>query len=103
MKNGTHLIVLLGVLILISSVMTACGTGAPASTSANPQTASTPLDGQALLQERCTRCHNLERVTSSHKSADQWQTTVTRMIGKGAQIDEQEQLILVNYLSLNYR
>ena len=106
MKKGNYVSSLLVLLILGGFVLTACGTGAPASTSSNSQdttTVSTTIDGQTLLQDRCTRCHTLERITSAHKTADEWQTTVVRMINKGAELNAQEQLTLVNYLSLNYR
>ncbi|SDB47408.1 hypothetical protein SAMN05660653_02320 [Desulfonatronum thiosulfatophilum] len=40
-------------------------------------------NGDALVQERCTQCHNLDRV---HRRAGQdmpwWERTVDRMIGK---------------------
>jgi cytochrome c5 len=64
-------------------------------------TPATP-DGAALLNERCTVCHSLTRVTSARKSADQWNQTVSRMVQNGAQLTSAEQTELVNYLAKTY-
>jgi hypothetical protein len=60
------------------------------------------LDGQALVEERCTVCHNLQTITGTKKSADGWQSTVERMIGKGAQLDDAEQAVVVEHLTEAY-
>ena len=59
-------------------------------------------DGEALLQERCTACHGLERTTSELKTWEQWEQTVDRMIDKGGQLDEQESTTLIDYLAATY-
>ncbi len=59
-------------------------------------------DGQALLDERCTICHNLNRVTSLRNTAGQWNRIVSRMIQNGAQLTPAEQTTLVNYLAKTY-
>jgi len=65
-------------------------------------TQATGGDGLALLNERCTVCHNLGRVTSLSASADQWNTIVSRMVQNGAQLTSAEQTVLVNYLAKTY-
>jgi cytochrome c5 len=60
------------------------------------------LDGQALLQDRCTRCHDLGRVEQTRKTADGWRTTVERMVGKGADLSPEEQEVLIQYLAQTY-
>jgi len=60
-------------------------------------------DGATLLRERCTLCHNLERVESARKSAEEWERTVSRMIGRGARLTAEEKTILVEYLATHYR
>jgi hypothetical protein len=55
------------------------------------------------MQERCSVCHSLVRITSSHKTADQWKATVERMITHGAQLSAQEEQTLVDYLAQNYK
>jgi len=59
-------------------------------------------DGAALLEERCTTCHNLERTTSARKTRDEWEKTVIRMVSKGAELNEEEQEILIEYLAETY-
>jgi cytochrome c5 len=59
-------------------------------------------DGAALLEERCTVCHGLERTTQAQKTAEEWEQTVMRMVGKGAQLAEDEQATLIEYLTATY-
>jgi cytochrome c5 len=60
-------------------------------------------DGETLLQERCTICHDLVRVTGAKKDRAGWEQTVDRMIGRGAQLNEAERVVLINYLTETYR
>jgi cytochrome c5 len=61
------------------------------------------LDGAALVSERCTVCHSAERIENAAKDRDQWEDTVKRMIGKGAQLTSDEKDILINYLAETYK
>jgi cytochrome c5 len=106
MRTKTILIMLV-LLVTLGMVLTACGSkSTPAATQpavSQPTTApAAGSDGQALLNDRCTKCHSLERVTSAHKSADQWSQTVTRMVSKGAILTTAEQQVLVDYLAKTY-
>jgi len=60
-------------------------------------------DGTALLETRCSVCHPSERPKAAKKSPEQWEATVTRMIGKGAKLTADEKKVLVNYLSNTYK
>ncbi len=62
---------------------------------------SVPI-GKTLLEERCTKCHDLSRVTSKSKTLEEWKTTIERMVNKGADLDMDEQEILINYLAETY-
>ena len=55
------------------------------------------------MQDRCSVCHSVGRVTSAHKTLDQWTTTVDRMITHGAQLNATEQQTLIDYLVANYK
>lgn len=66
------------------------------------QSAPVVLDGAALVQERCSVCHNLDRVENAQKSADEWAATVTRMVGKGAKLDQAEQEAVIQFLAQAY-
>lgn len=56
------------------------------------------LSGEELLQERCTVCHDLERVDSQDKDEAGWTATVDRMISYGAQLNAGERETLIQYL-----
>jgi len=68
----------------------------------NPPNSPFSTEGEALLQERCTACHGLSRVTREQKTRDEWEQTVTRMVGKGAQLNADEQAALIEYLAETY-
>lgn len=59
-------------------------------------------DGATLLQNRCTVCHNLDRVTSEKNSRAQWERIVNKMVKKGAQLNDNEKTTLIDYLAQNY-
>jgi cytochrome c5 len=101
-KRTTSPISILLLVLLVGTFLAACGADQTPAASTGNQPATTTLDGQTLLQERCTVCHSLDRVTSAHKTADQWTTTVERMVGKGAQLDAQEKQTLIDYLAQTY-
>jgi len=101
-KRTTSLISILLLVLLVGAFLAACGTSQTPAASTGGQPATTTLDGQALLQERCTVCHNLDRVTSAHKTTDQWTATVEKMVGNGAQLNAQEKQTLVDYLAQTY-
>ncbi|MGC8825499.1 MAG: hypothetical protein ACP5TV_00670 [Anaerolineae bacterium] len=54
------------------------------------------------MQERCTRCHSLDRVRQSRKSEADWKATVERMVGKGAALSAEEIEAVVRYLAQTY-
>ncbi len=71
--------------------------------SARAETSDTQVaSGAVLLEQRCTACHGLARVESTKKDRSEWERTVVRMVNKGAQLSEEEQEILIIYLTENY-
>ena len=90
--------------VLLAMTVVACsGTKQEGTTGGGAKTATpVPLDGKALASERCAKCHNLQRVEAAKKSADEWKTTVERMVGKGAQLNEAEQKAVMDYLAKAY-
>lgn len=94
MKMKNIVVFSLIVVIFLSLFLVACG-----SSSSTTQPAS---QGQALLQERCTKCHSLDEVTSLSLSADEWNQVVTSMVARGAQLNSDEQTVLVQYLAETY-
>jgi hypothetical protein len=55
-----------------------------------------------LLEERCTKCHDLGRVEQAKKTEEEWKATVERMVGKGAQLSQAEQTLVIQYLAETY-
>jgi hypothetical protein len=56
-------------------------------------------DGATLVNTRCSTCHSAQRGQTTSKTRQQWEQTVTRMVGKGAKVNEREQVVLVDYLA----
>ncbi len=71
-------------------------------------TVETPIalaedEAAALLEQRCSVCHPSARPKSKQKTPEQWEATVTRMMGKGAQLTPEEKKGLIDYLSKTYK
>ena len=96
-------IALLSLVVALVALVACGGTGqdaAPGSGSSKETPAA--LDGQALTQERCTKCHDLGRVQQAKKTQDAWKATVERMVGKGAELTQAEQDAVIGYLAKTY-
>jgi len=92
-----HMQAALLALIALVLFLAACSSGSPGGSI----TQETALDGATLLQERCTICHPLSRVTSKHLSSDEWKSVVDLMVKRGASLTSDEQTILIDYLAAN--
>ena len=97
-KRTISVISILLVIILMGILLVACGSSSPAPATSGGSSAG----GLTLMQQRCSACHSLSRVTSVQKTAAQWKSTVDRMINNGAQLTPAEEQTLVNYLAQNY-
>jgi ferredoxin-NADP reductase len=54
---------------------------------------------EELMQKRCARCHNLDRVVGARKDARGWLATINRMRGlPGSGISEPDARIILSYL-----
>jgi cytochrome c5 len=80
------------------------GTPEPEEPTATSEPTAEPAapEGQVLLEERCTACHGLDRVANVQKSREEWEATVDRMVGYGAELSESERTILLDYLVETY-
>jgi cytochrome c5 len=74
----------------------------PTEPPAEEEPTAPPDEGMNLLEDRCTVCHGLDRVTRAQKTADEWAQTVDRMIDKGTQLDADERDVLIDYLTQTY-
>jgi mono/diheme cytochrome c family protein len=68
------------------------------------QAATAPSsDIKNLAETACSACHSFDRVSSSHMTADEWVTTVDRMVGKGAALTTDQAAAVAAYLAQTYK
>lgn len=61
-------------------------------------------EASGLMQKRCSKCHNLDRVVGARKDTQGWIGTVNRMrVMAGAGISESEARTIISYLVLQNR
>lgn len=78
----------------------------PAATEAMPEPtaaqmeepAAAKIDVEALIIEKVAGNHDVERIFNAVKTREEWEETLDRMIGYGAQISEEEKQIIIDYL-----
>jgi ferredoxin-NADP reductase len=72
---------------------------------AHAQAVTIDLDRASdLMQRRCSKCHNLDRVVGARKDAEGWRNTVDRMRAlPSAGISEAEAQTIIVYLASQYR
>src|SRR4051812_36823538 len=58
--------------------------------------------GKATLTEACTQCHGTGQITAQRRTPDEWADVVSRMVGVGAIVSDQQHAEIVAYLSANY-
>ncbi len=87
----------IALVVVVAGIVSACR-GAEQ----EPTAEQAVVEGEVLLEERCTECHGLERATTAEKTRAAWEETVSRMIDKGAELNDEETTILVEYLAGNY-
>ena len=79
------LVVALGALVAVSAI-SGCRSKPPAQ----------------LVEERCVGCHALTIVENSHKSPEEWEATITRMVRLGTKLSDREAEAVIAYLSETY-
>jgi cytochrome c5 len=107
-------------LFLLAFILSACAstspvvvpTEKPAENQPQPATAvpqatvvqqnAPAIDGATILENQCAACHSPDRAKQQRKTHDQWDQTVSRMIGKGAVLSDAEKKALVDYLTATY-
>jgi glyoxylase-like metal-dependent hydrolase (beta-lactamase superfamily II) len=60
------------------------------------------LDGKAILENACTVCHGINRVSNLKLTPPEWTTIVDRMKGRGAEVNDAETKALLEYLVKTY-
>jgi mono/diheme cytochrome c family protein len=58
--------------------------------------------GKEILEKKCSTCHAPEQVTTFGRSMEEWHEVVVNMIDLGAEVNEEETKVLVEYLAKNW-
>lgn len=58
--------------------------------------------GKEILEKKCSTCHAPEQVTTFGRSAEEWHEVIVTMIDLGAEVNEEEAKVLVEYLAKNW-
>lgn len=59
-------------------------------------------EGKELIADRCSSCHSLEPVVKLNLDRNAWKEMVVKMVGYGAQMDDKEVDLAVDYLTKNF-
>jgi hypothetical protein len=63
-----------------------------------PTLPAAEIDVEALIREKLSGHHSENRIFDATKTREEWNTTIDRMIGYGAKINEEEKKIIIDYL-----
>ncbi|RJP84216.1 MAG: hypothetical protein C4518_20165 [Desulfobacteraceae bacterium] len=104
--NRTNVMLVLAWLVMIA-VLVPCNSGSSQPTQVPESITTAPaempaLDGATLLDTRCSACHSADKPKHEKETHEQWEKIVTRMIGKGAKLNDAEKKVLVDYLAKTY-
>src|SRR5215467_5587940 len=114
-KNQLNLLMPIGLTIFVLAFVLVASTAAPylvrvsktEEVSIDPAHGPVTIDlNQAsdLMQKRCSKCHNLDRVVGARKDAQGWLATVNGMRARpDAGISETDVQTIVSYLASQYR
>jgi cytochrome c5 len=58
--------------------------------------------GKKILLNTCTMCHDLGRIKSGRRSAEEWEETLISMLNEGAPLSEAEFPVIHDYLSKHF-
>lgn len=58
--------------------------------------------GKATLMEACTQCHGEGQIIAQHRAPEDWSEVMSRMVGFGASISDNQQAEILAYLNTNY-
>ncbi len=93
----------------IANVAFAQPLGSPPASSPTPTAKGSPqlneqqkTQANAVLQRACTSCHGMDLIAGQPRSRDEWTDVVSRMVGNGAQLNDDEYNMLIDYLATQY-
>jgi viroplasmin and RNaseH domain-containing protein len=70
---------------------------------ANAENATLPPGPmQAKVKAACTQCHAASKLTSQHKTRQEWNDQLDKMVGLGANVPDEDRKAFLNYLTKNF-
>ena len=57
---------------------------------------------QSKVKAACTQCHTAARITQQHKTREEWNAQLDKMIGLGANVPDEDRQKFLNYLTKNF-
>jgi cytochrome c5 len=58
--------------------------------------------GKEILLNTCTMCHDLGRIKTGRRSAEEWEETLSSMLNEGAPLSDAQFPVIHQYLSRHY-
>jgi mono/diheme cytochrome c family protein len=58
--------------------------------------------GRELVEDVCTYCHNLDRLSGKELSREEWRGLTKGMISEGPPVTDEELSLILDYLAKNY-
>jgi hypothetical protein len=59
-------------------------------------------EGKELVVEKCSTCHDLDRIPARRRDRYGWEDVVDSMRSRGAEISDEERTKIVDYLNAHY-
>lgn len=56
-------------------------------------------DVETLIIDRCSACHPADRVFNADLTAEEWDETIDRMIDYGAELNDEEKALMIDWLT----
>lgn len=91
----------------LDCLIVVCGTLALFQATPEPLLAQAPASlpdapGKGDIQAKCSQCHSVDNVVARHRSPQEWQAVVERMVTRGAVLNASEQARVLTYLSNHF-
>lgn len=61
-----------------------------------------PGPAKAVIEAKCKTCHDLKKIVKHHEDAKWWANTLDKMVERGLEIEPDEQLQVLKYLTKNF-
>lgn len=69
---------------------------------ASGEPALATIEGKTLFEERCSRCHEIERPLARDMSRADWEKLLLEMASRGAEMTAEEKRLILDYLGARF-